>query len=126
MGNNVTYRSSIESGYSFIELADMHLVLGKCIENATDAVRKYREHYHNQRIPDRRDFLSVARGLQEAGTFHGARWDVGLHLLHVRVWTENKILEVTEGQPASKHRFLPNFCTPYNIKTAVVPLPHSV
>jgi hypothetical protein len=73
----------MESGYSFVELANMHLVLGKCNENATDAVRSYKENFHNQSIPDRH-FLSVARGLQEAGTFHGTPCDVGRHLLHVK------------------------------------------
>jgi hypothetical protein len=40
--------------------------------------------FHNQRVPDDRNFLSVGRGLQETGTFHGTRWDVGLHVPYVK------------------------------------------
>jgi hypothetical protein len=33
----------MESDYSFIQLAHMHLVLGECNGNAADFVRKYKE-----------------------------------------------------------------------------------
>jgi hypothetical protein len=39
------YRSTMESNYSFIELADMHLVLGEFNRNVKDAVIIYRETY---------------------------------------------------------------------------------
>jgi hypothetical protein len=74
----------MESSYSFIESVENHLVLGKRNGNATDAVRRRRENFHSQRIPDRRRFLSAVRELQEAGIFYGTRWDIGRLVLHVK------------------------------------------
>jgi hypothetical protein len=33
----------MKSGYLYIELVDVHLVLGECNGNSTDAIRRYRK-----------------------------------------------------------------------------------
>jgi hypothetical protein len=96
----------MESGHSFIKLADMHVVLGQCNGNATDAVRRYRKKYPTPRVPDRRTGLSIDRRLRETGTFHGMHWDIR-HPLAVRnVRIEEQILDDVERQPATITRSL--------------------
>jgi hypothetical protein len=48
----------MDSSYSFIELADKHLLLGYCNGNATD-VKRYKEKNPNQKRPNCHTFLSV-------------------------------------------------------------------
>lgn len=80
LGKHVTYASSTERDSSFIELTDMHFVLGEWNGKATGAVRRYRENYPSRRIPNRRTFLSVDRRLRETVTFRGMWQDVGQHI----------------------------------------------
>jgi hypothetical protein len=88
LGKLITYRSCIESCYSFIELAGMHLVLGKYNGNTTDAVvmRKYRENYPNRRVPNCSAFLSVDCRLRKMTIFHRmGQGSVAVHVLYVHV-----------------------------------------
>jgi hypothetical protein len=54
-------------------------VLGECKGNVAYAVRKYREKYPYQRVPNRRNFIYVHRRPQETEirVFRGIRLDIG-------------------------------------------------
>jgi hypothetical protein len=66
----------MQSGYSFYEFAEVCLMLEDYNGNATDGVRK-KEKNSNRRVSCRCTFVSVDRRLQETGTFHGMRQNVG-------------------------------------------------
>lgn len=53
--------------YSNSGYADMHLTLGEAGGNVTEAVRLYREHYQNRRLPYWRTFLAVDRRIRDTG-----------------------------------------------------------
>jgi hypothetical protein len=74
------------TGYSFIELMLMLLMLGEYDGNIKDAVRSYREIYSNWRMLKHQTFLSVDHQLLELGTFSGMQWEFNLpHSVH-NVW----------------------------------------
>jgi hypothetical protein len=67
------------TGYSFIGLMLMLLMLGEYNGNVKDAVRRYREKYCNWRMLEHHTFLEV-------GTFCGMQWIFSLpHSVH-NVW----------------------------------------
>jgi hypothetical protein len=49
--------SEIAAEYTLIEYTDMYLVLGKCRENFTVAVKQYAEKYLYRQVPSRRTLL---------------------------------------------------------------------
>lgn len=53
--------------FSNEEYADMHLMYGLAGGNAAQAVRYYVERFQGRRVPDRRTFIRVDRGLRETG-----------------------------------------------------------
>jgi hypothetical protein len=79
---------------------------GTCNGNSTDAVRRYRE-----------NFLSVVRGLQEAGTFPVTRWDVGRHVLHAKYGQKSRSASMAPARTGTSQA---------SVRTAVVSLLHSV
>jgi hypothetical protein len=89
----------MEIGRSFIELVDMHPVVGECSRNTTDAVRIYREKCPNWRVPCHCIFLSGDHRLQETGTAHRILCDVGHPCSVGNVWIGKLILEVVEMKP---------------------------
>jgi hypothetical protein len=99
----MTYRSSIDGGCSFTELADMNLMLVKCDGNDTHAatgyIKKYSNHWCHIIIP----FLPVGRWLRKTGKFKGLRWDPGRRPRSVCMVP---IFESAEGQPAVSSRCL--------------------
>jgi hypothetical protein len=56
----------MKSGYSFIELAELHLVLEECNGKVVEAVTGYRERYLTQRVLNRRTFICVDHRLRDA------------------------------------------------------------
>ncbi|CAF4928620.1 unnamed protein product [Pieris macdunnoughi] len=54
--------------YTTQEYANMHLIYGECLCNASEAARRYRERYPNaDRYPDHRVFTNVHRLLFSEG-----------------------------------------------------------
>ena len=56
------------NGFTFVELADMHLAYGAALGNALEAQRLYHERYPNRRLPSRPMFTSVAQRLRGNAT----------------------------------------------------------
>jgi hypothetical protein len=74
----------MECGYSFTELADMHLGLGECSGNATDVVRRCKEMYPNGEIEvSHRTFLpaDTPRGGKFSENATG-RWQSVVYVVH--------------------------------------------
>jgi hypothetical protein len=123
LGKHITYQSSMGSGCSFPELADTLLVLGECIRNTTDAVRRYRKKYPNRRVPAHCTALSVNHWLKERGTFHWTQW--AIHILYILyAWKSRS--SVVERQSAISPRCLagctltPCLCILYVTRSEIV------
>ena len=64
-------------GFTFAELADMHLEYGAAGENARNAVRMYQSRFPNRYLPNHQTFSSLHRRLRERGTFTAIAHDNG-------------------------------------------------
>jgi hypothetical protein len=102
LGKHVTYRCIMERSYSFIKLVDMHLVLGECIGNATDAVRRYRKN-----TPLRECQIALLSLPLTADSERREHCTQGAGKSSSWMTSVPEVLQ------------LPCFCTPYSTRTAV-------
>jgi hypothetical protein len=80
----------MESGYVYSKLVDMHLVLGVCDRNDTDAVRRYKEKYPNQRVPNHCTFMSTDCELKTCEHFMECDEMLDIHIVYIMFgWKSN-------------------------------------
>jgi hypothetical protein len=84
---------------TFIEHADIHLVLGECRGNSVAAVRRHAEKCPNGRVPNRRTFLCVDQPIRETGTVRRTMVDAGRPRSVRTPVAEENILDIVGGIP---------------------------
>jgi hypothetical protein len=126
MGKHVTCQFSMGSGQSFIESADMLLVLKESSGNATEAFRRYSEDIliEEYQIITRSPLLIPNSERWEYFTEHAGVLTVYIPYTMYR-WKNgsSRLLKVVYYQyelSCSLYRYLPCLCIPYIKRTAIV------